>query len=197
MNPPRAYFLLRWLLPVLVVVLAASLGSAAHGASSLSPAAHPFTEDAHWWLVSGGVSFDDRLGEIHMIQAGLGYGLASGLGVHAGVTLGYAHALRTKDHLLGGPQVGAIWRFAHTGRWSGYLDGLAGAVVHEEPMTEASLRFNFDLQAGLGAGYALSGGTLVRGGARWHHLSNARVRGKPRNLGYDGPLLYVGVVVPY
>jgi hypothetical protein len=197
MFPSRSLPFFRGSLAFWLAVLAVPLVSPARTESSTLPAQDPFTEDSRWWSVTGGVSFDDRLGQIHVVQAGLGYGLAPDLEVHAGVTLGYAHALRTKDHLVGGPQVGAIWRLAHAGRWSGYLDGLAGAVVHEEPLTETSLRFNFDLQAGLGAGYALAGGTLVRGGIRWHHLSNARVRGKPRNLGYDGPLLYVGVVVPY
>ncbi|MEW6489139.1 MAG: hypothetical protein AB1578_14625 [Thermodesulfobacteriota bacterium] len=54
-----------------------------------------FGDSSRWWLASGGVSFDNRLGQIHLVQAGLGYGLAPDLGVHAGVTLGYAHALRT------------------------------------------------------------------------------------------------------
>lgn len=185
------------LLAVWLTVLAAAITAPVHAESSAPPATDPFAEDARWWSVSGGVSVDNRLGQIHLVQAGLGCVLAPDLGVHAGVTLGYAHALRTKDHLVGGPQVGAIWRLAHAGRWSGYLEGLAGAVVHEEPMTDESLPFNFDLQAGLGAGYALGGGSVLRGGVRWHHLSNARIRGKPRNLGYDGPLVYVGVAVPY
>lgn len=193
----RSFFFMRRLLFSASVVLAISLALLAHAETAAPPGKDLFTGDSRWWLASGGVSIDNRLGQIHVVQVGLGYGLAPDLGVHAGVTLGYAHALRTKDHLVGGPQVGALWRFAQSGRWSGYLDGLAGAVVHEEPMTDASLRFNFDLQAGVGGGYALGGGTLVRGGVRWHHLSNARIRGKPRNLGYDGPLLYLGVVVPY
>lgn len=197
MFPNRSSPFLRGLLAVWLALLAVPLGPPARAAPPAPPARDPLAEGSSWWSVTGGVSFDDRLGQIHLVQAGLGYGVAPDVGVHFGVTLGYAHSLRTKDHVLGGPEVGAIWRFAQSGRWSGYLDGSAGAVVHEEPLTEESLRFNFDLQAGLGAGYALRGGTLLRGGVRWHHLSNARIRGKPRNLGYDGPLLYAGVTVPF
>lgn len=78
--------------------------------------------------------------------------------------------------------------------WSAYLDGLVAPVLHEHALTPQSLRFNFDLEGGVGATRRVAAGLHLNGGLRWHHLSNARVRGKSRNLGYDVPLGYIGLL---
>ena len=64
-------------------------------------------------------------------------------------------------------------------------------MFQQNPFTERTLRLNFDLQPGAGATYRLSHYTMWQGGFRWHHLSNAQIRGRAHNFGYDGPMLYI------
>ena len=52
--------------------------------------------------------------------------------------------------MFGGPEVGVRWHFAQNESWSTFLDGKVGTVFHEEALTPDSLRFNFDLQLGVG-----------------------------------------------
>jgi len=83
------------------------------------------------------------------------------------------------------------WHVAKGKQWSMYIEALEGAVYQRHPITPASLRFNFDLQGGGGATYRVSPDTMLAGGVRAHHLSNARVHGRNHNMGYDGMMLYL------
>jgi len=35
------------------------------------------------------------------------------------------------------------------------------------------------------------------GGLRWFHISNGRIKGKEHNVGFDSPLFYAGVMIPF
>lgn len=163
-------------------------------ASALDPAHSPFSKGSRFWTVTGGASRDESLGWIALTQAGVSHYVIDNFALHYGATLGYANAYRTKGGIQGGPELGIRWHFLPCKRWSLHLDGIAGAVVHQNPLTKQSLRFNFDLQPGLGAMYHIDRNTMLQSGFRWHHLSNARIRGKARNLGYDGPMAYLGLM---
>jgi hypothetical protein len=156
--------------------------------------AHPFARGARYWTVTGGTSHDSSLGRIYLTQFSIDTYVADDFAIRMGATLGYADARQTDGGVQGGPELGFRWHLVNADRFSIYLDGSAATVIHENPMTPESLRFNFDLQAGLGATLQLDDATHLHGGVRWHHLSNARVRGKARNLGYDAPLFYLGIM---
>ena len=162
--------------------------SGSASAESLSP----FAEGARYFSLTLGTSRDPSLGRIYLTQFSVDHYLWNDIALRAGFIFAYADARRNDDGVYGGPELGLRWHFLQHDRFSLHLDGSVAAVFHEHPLTENSLRFNFDLQAGLGAMYQLSDDLLLQGGVRWHHLSNARIRGKSRNLGYDGPMLYLG-----
>lgn len=145
-------------------------------------------------IATYGSSRDGDIGRVHLSQLALGYYVADGLAAQVGVNLAYADPDEQPNGVQGGPEVGMRWHFLTRRDWSAYLDGSAAAVWHEHPLTANSLRFNFDLQGGVGATRSLTDDTSLMGGLRWHHLSNARVRGRSRNLGYDAPLLYGGLM---
>ena len=151
----------------------------------------PFAKGMRYWSITAGASRDTSIGTMPLTQININQYVAHRLALVYGGMFGYINAQRTPAGVLIGPDLGLRWQWIAAGRWSTYLEGLVGAVWQTEPLTEQSLRFNFDLQPGTGATYRLNERTLVQGGFRWHHLSNARVRGKDHNLGYDGPMLYV------
>ena len=165
--------------------------SAEPGTSLLSAATAKGTRA---WSSAFGASYDSKLGHAYVWEAGVNHYLFDYISFSYGALLGYASPRRTKDGVYGGPQIGVRWHFFRGERWSIDMEALAAAVFHQHPLTENSLHFNFDLQPGLGVTYLLNRETMIRGGARWHHLSNARVKGKERNLGYDGPMAYFEMV---
>ena len=153
----------------------------------------PFTAGSRDWSATASASCDSTLGWVYLAQANVRYYFAENLAIDYGGMLGYVNARRAPEGALGGPQLGLRWHVAKGRRWSTYLEGLAGAVFQQNPITPETLRFNFDLQPGVGATYRLSERLMAQGGFRWHHLSNAQIRGRAHNFGYDGPTLYVGL----
>ncbi|MBI5411176.1 MAG: acyloxyacyl hydrolase [Nitrospirae bacterium] len=126
-----------------------------------------------------------------LTQLHASYYLVDDLALVYGGQFGYVEAPRTAGGVYGGPELGIRLHFAQGKRSSLYVEALAGAVYQQHSITPASLRFNFDLQGGGGATYRISHNTLLGGGVRAHHLSNARVRGRNHNMGYDGTMLYL------
>lgn len=156
-------------------------------------AGHPFDKGSRLWSITAGASRDHSLGEIYLTQFNISHYLVDNLAFHYGASFGYADVQRAHDGFQGGPEFGLRWHVFRSERWSLYAEGLAAAIVHRHPLTLNSLRFNFDLQPGGGLTYRFNEDTMFETGFRWHHLSNARIRGKERNLGYDGPMVYIGL----
>ena len=159
--------------------------------------ADPFAEGNKFWAVRLAASRDSTLGEIYHAQVAAGKYYEDNLAFYLALSLGYADAQKAEDGIYGGPHVGLRWHFVNRDPWSLYLDASVGTVFHQHPITEESLHFNFDVQAGVGATWRIKRDMLLDAGVRWHHLSNARVKGKDQNLGYDGPMGYIGVVIPF
>ena len=159
-----------------------------------TPAADFFAKGSRTWAVQTGVSRDPSLGYIHSVQVEYGLFVRDNLSWIFGATFGYADAKRDRDGVLAGPEVGARWHVLRGERASFFIEGTAGIVLHQHPITEESLHFNFDLKAGAGMTWRLDERTAILSSLRWHHLSNARVKGKSRNLGYDGPMISVGIM---
>jgi hypothetical protein len=167
---------------------------APHSVRSSSGGLHPFAKDARHWSLTEGFSRSQTKGDVYLTQVHVSRYYRDNLAVLFGGTIGYADAKRADGGVFGGPEVGMRWHFAQDETWSAFLDGTVGAVFHEEALTPDSLRFNFDLQLGIGATYRLSKQTMVLGGLRSFHLSNARIQGKDENLGFDAPLIYIGLM---
>ena len=158
----------------------------------------PFRARTTVWTASGAYSRDPDHAHIYLTQVTAGYYLYDNFAVHLGGTFGYADSERSgRSGVLGGPEFRLRWHVWQEGRWSAFIDGSAGMVFHQTRLTEDSLPFNFNLQAGAGATYQLDSRTILKGGARWHHFSNARVKGVGRNIGYDGPMVYFGIMRPF
>jgi hypothetical protein len=164
---------------------------------SSSERLHPFAKDARQWSLTEGFSRSQTKGDVYLTQLHVSRYFRDNLAILFGATIGYADAKRADGGVFGGPELGVRWHFAQDEIWSTFLDGSIGAVFHEEALTPDSLRFNFDLQLGVGATYRLSKQTMVLGGLRSFHLSNARIQGKDNNLGFDAPLIYIGLMWPF
>lgn len=178
-------------LAVLALLRIASLTPMVHADPSGSDPGDPFEQGARYWSVTAGGSGDAPIAWVYFTQLHVSHYVLKNLAVVYGGIVGYVNGKRGRGGVLGGPELGARWHVATSKRWSTYLEGVVGVVLQQSPLSEHTLRFNFELQPGVGATYRLRKNVLLHGGWRWHHISNARIRGKAHNFGYDGPLLYL------
>jgi lipid A 3-O-deacylase len=90
------------------------------------------------------------------------------------------------------------WHFLDFDTWTVFIDGGAGILGSTDLVPANGTGFNFVPRAGLGATIKLGDGPgrLVIG-ARWHHISNARVLGEDRNPSRDGPMGYIAFQFPF
>jgi hypothetical protein len=88
------------------------------------------------------------------------------------------------------------YHFYERGPLSFFIDGGAGVFVGDKRVPRDGTNFNFTPQVGLGVTYYLGDSVYLIGGARAWHLSNAGIRGNPRNPSVDFAIqTYMGVTV--
>jgi len=130
--------------------------------------------------------------QVYSGHVGLGYYFIDYLSLNV-ETLGYFvdHARNT-----GGGGIDLIPRchFLVRDEWSLYLDGGWGFIYTRDTLRDPGTHFNFTVQAGPGATYRFTDRFNAMMGYRWFHISNARIRGKNRNVGFDSPMFYLGVM---
>lgn len=150
------------------------------------------------------------------ISGGLGFPLESDDdSVDTNLTLAYHRFLIDDLEFLG--EIGG-WYFAQDGddagginpgftlryhlinrdRWTLFADAGIGLLFATGDVPVGGTSFNFTPHVGAGATFRLgdSASRLVIG-ARWHHVSNARIEGDGRNPDRDGVFVYGGVMWPF
>ena len=94
------------------------------------------------------------------------------------------------------------WHFAHDDdyRWSVFGDVGIGLLGGFDEVPDGGTGFNFLPRAGLGFTHVLTdelNGPRLTLGARWHHISNARIEGEERNPGRDSLMGYFEIQFPF
>jgi len=89
------------------------------------------------------------------------------------------------------------YHFFRYGDWTFYADGGVGLQQSSRPFPLAGTHFNFRPQAGMGFTLKLNERARFMAGARWLHVSNANKDGSTRNPGYDGAMVYSGLLFTF
>jgi Lipid A 3-O-deacylase (PagL) len=96
------------------------------------------------------------------------------------------------------------WHFYATDdrEWSVFADAGIGLLAAFDQVPSGGTEFNFLPRIGLGLTKALGDNTSGQAprlmlGARWHHISNARIKGDDRNPARDSLAGYVAIVFPF
>jgi hypothetical protein len=153
-----------------------------------------FVPGSRLWSGFAGYSEDTPLGRARIVQWTIDTYQTPRRASLSGWTIGHIDAKQTKPGYVAGPVWGMRRHLWQNDRWSTFVVGTFGPVLHQNRVTPESLRFNFDIQGGLGVTYRLGRSFLIQAGCRWYHLSNARVRGKDANLGFDSPMWFFGLM---
>jgi hypothetical protein len=169
------------------------------------PPGDPFAKGAWIWMLYGGGSFGDEAGEVYNARLGVGYHLLDNLSFNFEGVFAYADGdptninmgAQTPDAVGGGLDLIIRWHFLRHEKLSLYLDGGCGVIVFNKEWPGHGTNLNFTPQVGVGFTFDLNDGLMLMGGARWYHISNARINGYDNNIGYDGGLIYLGVMWPF
>ncbi|TVQ64195.1 MAG: hypothetical protein EA379_02335 [Phycisphaerales bacterium] len=94
--------------------------------------------------------------------------------------------------------LGFRWHFHNEGPRSLFLDGGVGLLASTDLVPDEGTGFNFMPFVGAGFTHAIGDdGLRFLAGVRWHHISNARIKGEERNPSRDGVMVYAGVQFPF
>lgn len=147
----------------------------------------------------GSATLGDPDGEVYLGHASVSYYFLDGLAISAGLVGGQIDSdeLRGDDGHIIGAELLLRWHFWREADWSVYVDGGIGFTWSEHPFPAAGTHQNYNPQLGFGFTYDLCDNARLMAGARWHHISNANREGGDENPGFDGAMVYAGLMIPF
>lgn len=159
-----------------------------------------FLQSSWTFQTYGSVTVGDRAGDVYLAHTGIGYFLWDDISINFEGVGGYVDSSVSSpdgDGSTLGFDVLARWHYRHSGPLSLYVEGGIGMIWFEESFPRSGTHQNFTPQVGLGATLRLSNDIHLMGGVRWHHISNATKTGSDRNPGFDGAMIYGGLMIPF
>ena len=104
------------------------------------------------------------------------------------------------DNAIGfNPSLNVRWHYLNKDSWTLFVDAGIGTLLTTDNVPDGGTSLNFTPRAGVGLTYDLAelwdscNPPRLILGARWHHISNARLNGNSRNPDRDGIMLYLGL----
>lgn len=180
-------------------------GAAAHDRADLTlrlsqarPASQ-FGKAGSWWLSTGsGAAFAGRDNNVGY-NAFVGFSAFLVDDVELNLELaGWYFDQQGDDAGAGNFNLVFKWHFLDEGDWSLFVDAGAGVILSTDEVPPGGTGFNFTPRAGLGATFRLGDSpNRLLIGARWQHISNARIEGDDSNPGRDSAMVYAGVMFPF
>lgn len=159
-------------------------------------AAEPTFPADHWTLTANtayAMGLGDPDADLASVSVGANYFVIDNLSL--GLEISGLHADQSSDDAFGGG-LSAVLRH-HFFDFDGttiFFDVMSGPVQWSRRVPEGGTHFNFITRAGIGATHKLNDDFDLMGGARYFHMSNARIEGDERNPSVNGIEFYIGVV---
>jgi lipid A 3-O-deacylase len=163
------------------------------------PTHAPFGQaHSRWWTVSCGVA--------NNLQDATDFNLCGAYSYFLVKDVEFAAELNGWYFYQSGPEALGInpamvfrWHFYNDGKWTAYADAGIGLLLATDTVPEGGTAFDFTPRIGGGFTRELDPdtGTRLQVGARWHHVSNARIHGASNNPSRDGLMLYAGIQFPF
>ena len=149
-----------------------------------------------YWLAMAAAGSDLEADHFGRGGMGVSYFMADDLSIDVELNFGYYRSMG--DDALGANfNLLFRWHFwrADDRSWTVYIDGGAGMLFATDEVPRGGSNFNFTPQGGLGASWDIGDNRRLLVGARWHHISNARLY--DTNPGQDHAMLYVMLAWPF
>ena len=150
-----------------------------------------------------GVFADDA--RMYSAYGGMGYYFRSNLSFNVNLGAHYGDRNVNRDTQLDtGDFYGGSIEFlmrnhvVNYGTWSAFVDGGLGFSLLTNPVPADATTYNYVLTAGAGITKQLDECTHFIAGIRWYHLSNGSFfNSSAKNAGYDGKMIYAGLLYSY
>jgi ABC-type transport system substrate-binding protein len=151
-----------------------------------------------WWTVGGGAAYDFMQSTDFNLHGAYTYFLADDVEFTFELGAWYFH--QDGDDAFGlNPEIAYRWHFFDDGTWTIFGEIGIGLLGATSKVPDGGTAFDFMPRAGMGFTRLLDPETGLRlqAGARWHHISNARIQGTADNPGRDGLMLFAGLQFPF
>ena len=147
----------------------------------------------------GSATFSGEAGGLFLAHLGGGYHFKDDLSINLELIAGSISFDAGFDDSASVVGVDMLLRyhFFKLGNWTFYSDGGFGLQQSSRPFPLAGTHFNFRSQAGMGFTLKLNDQARFMAGARWVHVSNADKDGSDLNPGYDGAMVYSGLLFTF
>ncbi len=147
----------------------------------------------------GSAALGDRTGNVFTAHVGAGYYMKDDLSINIELLAGEININEGTEGVASVVGVDLLLRyhFRKEGPWTFYLEGGAGLQQSSDPFPTVGTHFNFRPQAGIGFTVELLDRARLMSGVRWLHISNANKDGPLKNPGYDGVMIYSGLMIPF
>ncbi len=147
----------------------------------------------------GSVTLFNRAGEIYSGHLGFGYYALDGVSINLEAA---GHHFNASEGFGNNADMGGLdllirWHLIDEEPLSVYVEGGAGILQGSNEVPPEGTRFNFSPQFGCGVTWLFAPGSRLMAGARWQHISNAAMHGEIKNPGYDGLMVYSGLVFSF
>ena len=156
-----------------------------------------FAEGTWTFQTYGTAAFGDSgKGDMYTGHMGAGYHVRDNVSINLE---GFGAVIRSgidDEGIAGGADLLLRWHFLtdEEQRFSIYLDG-GGGIQQASTNFSGIHHFNFRLQFGFGGTLRISDRLRLMGGGRYLHISDAGISGT--SGGFDGPMLYMGIMIPF
>jgi hypothetical protein len=163
----------------------------------LTDHANGLSKGTHTWQTYASVAAGDYgKGEMYALHVGYGYFLWDYLSVNVDLLGAYIRSGIDDNGVAAGLDVILRRHFSWVDddRWSLYVDG-GGGLQQQSTEFSGYRHFNFRLMAGIGGMLHLTDRVSMMGGARYLHISDGGIKGG--GGGYDGPMFYIGAMLPF
>lgn len=162
-------------------------------------APEPFAASSWTMQAYGSATFGDDASELYLAHMGFGYHIWDNFSFNVELVGGGFHADNEggeSGHSAAavGVDLLARYHFYRGEGWSLYGDAGSGFMQGTTSVPANGTHFNFTPQAGIGLLMNRDHNMDLITGARWHHISNARMNGIKQNPGYDGAMIYAGML---
>jgi len=152
-----------------------------------------------WTFTGYGSYIRNFTGERAVIGAGtvgVGYYLVDNFALNAELS-GYHNDQHGPDADIFAGDLLIRHHLFHSGRFSFFLDGVAGVAYADHRTPYYGTYFNFILEGGAGVTFELFDNIDLIAGVRYFHLSNAHLEGPDHNPSINGTQGYIGLMVKF
>lgn len=164
---------------------------------NIESATPPFGQaDSVWWIVNATGGSDFMHDQFGRFGGGVSYFIAADISLDFEFNFMYFHE-RDGEAYAGNFNLITRWHFLHdeSRSWTMYGDVGAGILWASRDVPENGSRFNFTPQAGMGLSFDIGNDVRLYIGARWHHVSNARLY--ENNPGREYGMIYTMLSWPF